>query len=186
MDESRLRTFHSVLQKDLDEKISFRVVEKINELIPGTEGVETYIYYNHLDTFGELKSTLCLFDKSYESPIHKYGTKETLLYAYRKVTPGLIYDHRARTDRGSYRSEKKDSNPIPGDKRKSNILLIKTESWDTNKIEHKEYYTIFVYKYNPNAEHIKIEDMNKQLASLKEQARNEGIYFETEHNKVNS
>lgn len=186
----KIKELHSQIEKLMNSKVPKCVSERIAELLPTGLPVndeEEGLFITQVYTVGEYNSVLLLYDKKYESSLHKYGTYEELLYSYKKVTPGVLKEHRVRSDRGVFnnikdygKKSKIDSNP------ESNVFLIKRIDWDNLKYDgYKVSYTIYVYNRNNFIESNRRENMKNVISKAKEEMTKGMNYTNGDKSEIN-
>lgn len=176
---SEIKALHKELEKTIDGKLPKFVSERIHSLIPKkfrSNSQEQYVFITQVYTSGEYKSVLSLYDKKYESRLHRYGLKEELIFSFRTVKPGLILDHRIRTPRGRFVHTKDIIDPLIGDSNVSNVMLIKRTEWDSHESDDiKESYTIFIYNRNNFIEASRVKSAQDTISKIKKEMSKERI-----------
>ena len=77
----KIKELHSQIEKLMNSKVPKCVSERIAELLPTGLPVndeEEGLFITQVYTVGEYNSVLLLYDRKYESSLHKYGTYEEL------------------------------------------------------------------------------------------------------------
>lgn len=153
-------------------QIPIEISKKIISLIPQEVKISETpsVYISKVCTAGEYLSTLFLYDKTYKSQSHQFGSKEEMIYSYRDDTKaGILFEHRIRNKRGIF--EKKSFSEIPKvNKNEFNIMLIKETTWDSNMyVGEKVTYTILIYDKDDVMEKLKASKNLEMLNRLKEE-----------------
>ena len=160
------------LESILEEEIPSYISEKIISLIPSEYKKcddEVHVKIDQVYSAGEYSSLLLLYDKSYESRLHSYGVKEELLFTYQDVVPGLLKEHKRRTNTGRFEKISEKCQPTKINSDISNIMLIKSTEWDTNIYDDKKVcFNIIVYNKDNYLELSRRQHAEKVLSEIKE------------------
>ena len=186
----KIKELHSQIEKLMGSKVPKCVSERIAELLPTGLPVndeDEGLFITQVYTVGEYNSVLLLYDKKYESRLHRYGTYEELLYSHKNVIPGRLKEHRIRSDRGTFNNSKdygkKSKIEVNPD---SNIFLIKRTEWDNLKYDgYKISYTIYIYNRNNFIEANRNRNMNNVISKAKEELAKGMNYTNGDKSEIN-
>lgn len=128
-----------------------------------------YFYMVEIHTPAEYLACCNLSETSYVGKDHKYGNKDTLIYILNSEAVNIAnsINTRTRTENGNFQTFKYEESAKVYDEQSPNIIVTKTQEWDSLKYEGiKTSVEFFLYTYDESATKDKLAERVRQLNQL--------------------